>query len=140
MSAALISGETPDIIELTGHPTSPVYVLDLGFVVPLMIVAGLWLLRGKSWGYVAAPIMLLKGVMVGLGLLAANLFAVLNDSSGDGPVNVLWALIGVGSAVALLVFLRHVEALPVSEQPPEDQSSAHRPSGGPHSSTASERR
>ncbi len=129
MSAALISGETPDIIELTGHPTSPVYVLDLGFVVPLMIVAGLWLLQGKSWGYVAAPIMLLKRVMVGLGLLAANRFAVLNDGSGDGPLNVLWALIGVGSAVALIVFLRHVDALPVNGQPPAYPSRAYRPRG-----------
>ena len=121
MSVALISGETPEIIELTGHPTSPVYILDLGFVVPLMIVAGLWLRQGKSWGYVAAPIMLLKGVMVGLGLLAANLIAVLNDSAGDGPLNALWALISVGSAVALVVFLRHVDTPPVNQQPSSEQ-------------------
>ena len=134
MSLALISGETPAIIELTAHPTSPVYILDLGFVVPLMIVAGLWLRQGRAWGYVAAPIMLLKGVMVGLGLLAGNLFAVMNDSSGDGPLNALWALIGCGSAAALIVFLRHVDALPVN-----DQRRARRPSGRPRLSTASER-
>lgn len=118
MIVALISGEPPEIIELTAHPTSPVYILDLGFVVPLMIAAGLWLRWGRSWGHVAAPIMLLKGVMVGLGLLAANLFAVLNGSPADGPLNILWALIGLGSAVALIVFLRHVVALPVNDQSP----------------------
>ena len=118
---ALISGETPDIVELTGHPTSPVHILDLGFVVPLMIMAGLWLRNGRSWGYVAAPIMLLKGVMVGLGLLAANLFAVLNDDPGDGPLNVLWALISVGSAVALVAFLRHVHAPPANQHQPSEQ-------------------
>lgn len=121
MSVALISGQTPEIIELTGHPTSPVYILDLGFVVPLMIVAGLWLRQGKSWGYVAAPIMLLKGVMVGLGLLAANLFAVLNDSAGDGPLNALWALISLGSAVALVVFLRHVDTAAANREPSPQQ-------------------
>lgn len=138
MSLALIASEPPEVIALTAHPTSPVYILDLGFVVPLMILAGLWLRQGKSWGYVAAPIMLLKGVMVGLGLLAANLFAVLNDSPGDGPLNALWALIGVGSAVALTVFLRHVDALPVNDQPPAHQSRAHQ--RGAARTTASERR
>ena len=109
---ALATGETPEIVVLTGHVTSPVYVLDLGFVVPLMVVAGIWLRRGMPWGYVAAPIMLLKGVMVGLGLLAANVVAVATGSPGDGPLVALWALIGVGSAVALTVFLRHVDARP----------------------------
>lgn len=126
MSVSLLSGEPPQIIELTAHPTSPVYILDLGFVVPLMVVAGLWLRQGRSWGYVAAPIMLLKGVMVGLGLLAANLFAALNDSPGDGPLNALWALISLGSAVALIVFLRHVDTPPMSDQPPAHQSRTQR--------------
>lgn len=112
MSLALVSGEAPEIVELTGHPTSPVHILDLGFVVPLMVLSGLWLRRGMPWGYVAAPIMLLKGVMVGLGLLAANLMAVLADGRGDGPLNALWVLIAVGSAVVLIVFLRHVDARP----------------------------
>jgi hypothetical protein len=119
MSVALVSGETPEIVELTGHVTSPVYILDLGFVVPLMVVAGLWLRRAMPWGFVAAPIMLLKGVMVGFGLLAANLVATVSNASTDGPLIALWALIGVGSAVALTVLLWHVDP----------QRTSH---GGPH--------
>lgn len=130
MSVALISGETPDIVVLTGHPTSPVYILDLGFVVPLMIVAGFWLRRGSPWGYVTAPIMLLKGAMVGMGLLAANLMAVLNGSPGDGPLNALWALIAVGSTVALIVFLRHVSVRPGSKQQPPESDKTPYPVGG----------
>jgi len=109
---ALVSGEPPEIVELTGHPTSPVHILDLGFVVPLMVLAGVWLRRGASWGYVAAPVMLLKGVMVGLGLLAANLLAAVNERAGDGPLNALWALISIGSAVTLVAVLRHVDDPP----------------------------
>ena len=117
MAAALISGDTPEIVERTGHLTSPVYVLDLGFVVPLMVLAGVWLRWGSRWGFVAAPIMLVKAVTVGLGLLAANLFAVLMDTPGDGPLNALWALIGLGSAVALVVYLRHVDAARPGAEP-----------------------
>ena len=108
-----VSGEPPEIVGLTGHPTSPVHILDLGFVVPLMALAGLWLRRGASWGFVAAPVMLLKGVMVGLGLLAANLLAAVDDRAGDGPLNALWALISIGSAVTLVAVLRHVDDPPL---------------------------
>ena len=111
----IFTGERPEIVTLTGHPTSPVYVLDLGLVVPLMVLAGVWLRGRRPWGYVAAGALLVKGLTVGLGLLAANLFAVLNDGKTDGPLNVLWAAIALGGGVALWRFLRHVRAVDQTE-------------------------
>lgn len=105
----VFTGDTPQLVLDTAHPTSPVYVLDLGFVVPLMLLAGWWLRHDRPWGYVAAPILLVKGVAVGAGLLAANLFAALDDADTDGALNVLWAVVAVGSAAVLWRFLRHVD-------------------------------
>jgi hypothetical protein len=106
--AALVTGDAPPIVALTGHPTSPVHILDLGLVVPLMLLASRWLGRRRSWGLVAAAVLLVKGVTVGLGLLAGNAFAVLAGTTTDGPLNAVWAAIAAGSAWALVVLLRQV--------------------------------
>jgi len=108
IGAALVTGQAPQIVTETGHPTSPVYILDLGLVVPMLLLAGAWLRSGKPWGYVAAPIMLVKGAGVGFGLLAGNLVATVAGGRTDGPLNVLWAAIALGSSAACWWFLRHL--------------------------------
>ena len=109
----ILTGDTPQIVVDTGHPTSPVYVLDLGFVVPLLLLTGYWLRRRNVWGYVAAVVMLVKALTVGAGLLAANVFAVLDAGTSDGLLNLLWAAIALGSAAVLVDLLRHLDHEPV---------------------------
>lgn len=106
---ALVTGDPPLIVAQTGHPTSPVYILDLGLVVPLMLLASRWLGRRRPWGLVAASVLLVKGVTVGLGLLAANVFAVFAQTTTDGPLNVIWVVIAAGSAWALVLLLRQIK-------------------------------
>ena len=105
---ALVTGDPPPIIAQTAHPTSPVYILDLGLVVPLMLLTSRWLGRRRPWGVVAASVLLVKGVTVGLGLLAANAFAVLAGTKTDGPLNAVWVVIAAGSAWSLAVLLRQI--------------------------------
>ena len=105
---ALVTDDPPAIVAQTGHPTSPVHILDLGLVVPLMLLASRWLGRRRPWGLVAASVLLVKGAAVGLGLLAANAFAVLAGTTTDGPLNAVWVAIAACSAWALAVLLRHV--------------------------------
>ncbi len=106
--AALVTGDQPQIVTDTLHPTSPVYILDLGLVVPLLLLAGAWLRARRPWGYVAAVILLVKGATVGLGLLFANLFAAVDGGTTDGPIIGLWFAIAAGSVVALARLLRDV--------------------------------
>lgn len=122
VAVALITGDPPPIVAQTGHPTSPVHILDLALVVPLMLLASRWLGRRSPWGLVAASVLLVKGVTVGLGLLAANGFAVLAETTTDGPLNAVWIVIAAGSALALVVLLRHVD--PTS--PPLSGAGSHR--------------
>lgn len=108
----IFTGDVPQIVIDTGHVTSPVFILDLGLVVPLMLLGGSWIRAGAAWGYVAAPVLLVKGTAEGLALLAGNLFAVVNDGKTDGPLNVLWAAIALGCATMLWLLLRHVRDVP----------------------------
>lgn len=110
---ALLGGQVPEVVLKTGHPTGVIYVLDLGLVVPLLLLAGRWVRAGRPVGYVAAAILLVKGVSVGLGLLASNLVGYLDDGRTDGPLLALWALIAVGSLLVLLRFLRSMDDQPV---------------------------
>lgn len=63
---AAISGETPEPVDLVGLPTNPVWVLDLAFVLPAMVAAGLLLWRRRALGYVLAPPLLTFGVAMGV--------------------------------------------------------------------------
>lgn len=108
MVAGVVTGDEPQIVVDTAHPTAPVLVFDLGFIVPLLILAAILVGRRHPWGWVVAPIMLVKGATVGLGLLAANGLAIASEATNDGPLIVLWALIGLGSLVVLERLLRHV--------------------------------
>jgi hypothetical protein len=110
---ALLADQVPDIVLKTGHPTGVIYVLDLGVVVPLMLLAGRWLRQRRPMGYVAAAILLVKGVTVGLALLSSNLFDYLDTGRTDGPLLALWALIAVGSLLMLVRYLRRLQDRPV---------------------------
>lgn len=103
---SIVSGKVPEFVTKTGHPTGVVYIADLGLVVPLMILAGLWLRSNKPWAPVAAVILLVKGATVGLALLASNIFGYLADRQTDGPLIGLWLLIALGSVLVLVGYLR----------------------------------
>ena len=109
----LLAGEVPDVVVKTGHPTGVIYILDLGLVVPLLVLAGRWLRARRPWGYVAAGILLVKGITVGLGLLASNLFGYLDNGHTDGALLGLWALIATASLLMLLRYLRTMHDQPI---------------------------
>ena len=115
---ALVTGDPPLTVERSGHSTSPVHVRDLGLVVPLMLLASAWLRRRRPWGVVAAVVLLVKGVAVGLGLLAANALAVETGTTTDGLPNVGWAVVVLASARGLGVVLRQVGAAPRATSAP----------------------
>jgi hypothetical protein len=111
---ALLAGDVPEVVVKSGHPTGVIYILDLGLVVPVMVLAGGWLRARRPWGYVAAAILLVKGIAVGLGLLSSNLFGYLDNGQTGGPLLGLWALIAVGSLLLLLRYLRAIHDQPLS--------------------------
>jgi hypothetical protein len=120
---ALLAGRVPDVVLETGHPTGVIYVLDLGLVVPLMLLAGRWLRQRRPFGYVAAAILLVKGVTVGLALLSSDLFGYLDSGRTDGPLLGLWALIALGSLLVLVRFLQplHDRAVGLHTGPEDEE-------------------
>lgn len=52
---ALLAGQVPDVVLKTGHPTGVIYILDLGLVVPLLLLAGRWLRQRRPSGTSPRP-------------------------------------------------------------------------------------
>jgi hypothetical protein len=102
----LATDTLPTIITNSGGVTSFVYVLDLGIIAPLAVLSAVWLWRRAPWGYVLAGFLLIKGVAMGLALLAMDGFSLRAGQPTDG-LEIMWAVIAFGSLGMATWFLRH---------------------------------
>lgn len=69
---SLMTGAVPELIRRSGGAGNFVYVLDLGLVVPLALLAAIWLWRCLPWGDVLAGCILVKAITMGIGLISAT--------------------------------------------------------------------
>ena len=74
---AVLRGTAPASLAETGLATNPVHVIDLSFVLPAHIVAGVALWQGRRLGAWAAPVLLAFGVPMAasIGTMMIMLFA-----------------------------------------------------------------
>lgn len=91
--AAVASATLPADVARFGWVTSPLYAIELAFVVPLMAVAGTGLLRRRPAGAFAVPLLIFL-TLLGLGLTWEAVFVALGGAPFDA-----------GMAIAGLVFL-----------------------------------
>jgi len=105
----VFTGHVPEIVTLTGHPTSIVYALDLSLVVPWFVLAAIWLWQRRPWGYVLATILNVKGAVYMLALSAVTISAVRAGASDDLAQVGLWGTIGVLSLVASVFLIANVK-------------------------------
>jgi hypothetical protein len=70
IAGAITSGRLPAAVSGLGLPTSPVYSLDLAFAIPLITLAGVWLIRRDRRGQAGAVSGLAFLVILGLSVLA----------------------------------------------------------------------
>ena len=68
-----LAGETPTLIEEIGETATVSHFIDLSVVVPALALAGLWLYRGRTWGYVVAGVLLVMGAVLAPTLTAITI-------------------------------------------------------------------
>jgi hypothetical protein len=86
-----------------------VAAMDMTFMVPWFVVGAVLLLRRAPWGYIVAPIIIMKGATYTLVLSATSTVAVLRGVEGTAeqiPIWVAWTAVGGIAAWALLRNLR----------------------------------
>ena len=100
-------GELPQMIVLAKTPTVFVYVLDLGVVVPLALLAAWWLWRREAWGDVLAGFVLVKATTMGLALLAMTAFALQAGLAVEGVLSAAWVTLAVAGLAMSWWFFAH---------------------------------
>jgi hypothetical protein len=110
---AVLSTKTPSFLMGTGVTTNPVFVLDLGFTLPIMALGAVWLWQRRAWGY------LIIGAM--LTMFVVESFSVATDQwmgHGADPASpvasatltpIFAVIAGIGMIV-LIAFLRHADS------------------------------
>jgi hypothetical protein len=92
----------------SGVLTNPVHVLDLALFIPALALAGAFLLRGRTLGFVLAPVLLVAGM--GISVAVVSLSIVLThrgQSSLTGGI--FMGLLALAESVVLIRFLRSVD-------------------------------
>ena len=102
------SGQVPAMIDSVGLHTNLIAALDLTMVVPVGLLAAVWLWQGRPWGYVWATLWCVKGAVYMLALSAATVATIVVGPSDDWVQLFLWGPIGVGCLIAGSTLLRHL--------------------------------
>jgi hypothetical protein len=115
---ASLSAEPTAFLAEVGLTTSPSFVQDLAFWLPLMALAGVLLWRRTGWGYLTAGTMLTYGVLEAVGVAVDQWFGYRADpTTSYASLGGMWLFVGL-SAVALTtayLFLRAVDRPAVRE-------------------------
>jgi hypothetical protein len=119
--ASVVSGQLPPALAAAGWPMSPPYVLDLGFVIPLAVLAAFRLLRRQIGGAWLAVSLLVFLPMLSVSVLLMTVFMAID---GQALQLALVAVFGVVAATStalawLALQARHTEAvdMPSSSRP-----------------------
>lgn len=101
IAGAITSGRLPAAVSDLGLPTSPVYSLDLAFAVPLITLAGVWLIRRDRRGPAGAVAGLAFLIILGLSVLAIFAFEAAAGVAVEAPPVVIFGAVTVTAAVLL---------------------------------------
>jgi len=107
---ALVAGRVPASVTEFSAPTNPVYVLDLGFALPLMFWTGTLLWRRHSLGYLLAGILLFKILTLMLALVSMAAFLVARGQPWRPGLALGFSLGALLAAAALIHYLRAADA------------------------------
>lgn len=113
---ALLADTPSSFLQGMGLTTSPTFIQDLAWWLPLMIVGSVWLLRRRPWGYLLVGALLVTWVLEGASIAADQWFAYQADpASPEASLAMVpaFAALAVVTLLPLYFFLRHVSPVPV---------------------------
>ena len=106
---ALFDSAAPVFLAGTLMLTSPVHVLDLGFLLPLGFFGTIWLLQKKSWGYLLAGLLMVMMTIETASIAMDQYFGHGHDPSASPdaiPLFIGLTVIGLVVSASNLYFLR----------------------------------
>jgi hypothetical protein len=99
---SLLTGIAPAALE--GYTTLVIQALDIGVVFPATLLAGILILKGKSWGYALVSILLIKASLMGTAILSMIFFMAQNGVSPATGQVIFFAIITVAGILISISF------------------------------------
>ena len=106
----VFSGNIPQSIVDTGHPTAVVFATDLSILIPGMGLGAVLLLKRKPWGYVLSTILLVKATTYGLGLIVMTVFTYFDIGIWDAMFP-LWVFLTAGCLTSVSLLLANIKVV-----------------------------
>jgi hypothetical protein len=106
----IVTGQLPQSIIDAGGQTNIVFAIDLGIMIPALILGAAWLWKRQPWGYVLAVIMNIKGATYALALVMMSIFSLQNNVPGAADLLPLWIFFTLASLVATGFLLMNLKA------------------------------
>jgi hypothetical protein len=117
IAGSVVSGQLPAALIAAGWPMNPVYVLDLGFVVPLVMVGGLRLLRSQPGGGRLAVPFLIFLPLLSISVLLMTVFMAIDGQPLVVPLIVVFGVaLAVSAALAGFALRTRRQSMAVSLQ------------------------
>ena len=105
ITQSLKTNTIPEAIAISGHPTSPMFALDLGFDIPVTLYALMQLLRKKYSGYVLTGIILTTKSIEALALITTSFLANAQDVKGASDMLPIWIFLFLLNMLSLVLFI-----------------------------------
>jgi hypothetical protein len=109
---ATMSDEPTSFLEEIGLTTSPTFVQDLAFWLPLTVLGGVLLWHRTAWGYVIAGPMLVYGILEAVGVAVDQWFGYRADpTTSYASLGGMWLFAGLAivGLVPAYLFLRSID-------------------------------
>lgn len=107
---ALLAGGVPQSAVDSGTPTNAVHVLDMAWVLPAMLLAAVWLWRGRALGYVLAGALLTFGALIVVAVMAMVASMSLYGQDVAIAEASVFGTVALVIAAVLILYLRGLKA------------------------------
>lgn len=111
---ATLAGTTPASIAEPGLPTSVIYSLDLGVIVPAFALTAYWLWNRRPWGYAFTAVLLVKIATLGGAVLAMSVYMIRDGQAVPLPQLLIF---GALTAISLGLMGRFLAAINPESNP-----------------------
>jgi hypothetical protein len=86
-----------------------IQAMDLGLVLPLVVLGGILLLRRSAWGYLLASVALMKGMTMGVAVSTMGVNMALQGVPDSLGILIPFMLITLLNLVMAVILLRNVK-------------------------------
>lgn len=114
---ALVVGEVPRSVAEAGTPTGAAHVLDMGWMLPAMVLAAYWLWRRRAVGYALAGGLLTFSALITLAIMAMMVAMNLYGQPVAAPVAGVFGVVSATGTGMLAWYLRGMKGRGTDREP-----------------------